>query len=47
MTLAVNQKQLETLVFAQTQGELYLGLTTDESVVSTADNGTNVDNLFQ
>ncbi len=46
MTLAVDQKQLETLVYAQTQGELYLGLLNDQSVVK-ADQGTNTDNLFQ
>jgi pilus assembly protein CpaB len=46
MTLAVDQKQLETLVFAQTQGELYLGLLNDQSEVK-ADQGTNTDNLFQ
>ena len=46
MTLAVTQKQLETLVFAQTQGELYLGLLNDQSTVA-PDNGTNVNNLFQ
>ena len=46
MTLAVDQKQLETLVFAQTQGELYLGLLNDQSVVK-PDQGTNADNLFQ
>jgi pilus assembly protein CpaB len=46
MTLAVDQKQLETLVFAQTQGELYLGLLNDQSDVK-PDAGTNTDNLFQ
>ncbi len=46
MTLAVDQKELETLVFAQTQGELYLGLLNDQSVVK-PDQGTNTDNLFQ
>jgi pilus assembly protein CpaB len=46
MTLAVDQKQLETLVYAQTQGELYLGLLNDQSVVK-PDQGTNTDNLFQ
>jgi pilus assembly protein CpaB len=46
MTIAVDQKQLETLVFAQTQGELYLGLLNDQSVVK-PDQGTNTDNLFQ
>ena len=45
MTIAVTQKQLETLVFAQTQGELYLGLLNDESKVE-PDQGTNADNLF-
>ena len=46
MTLAVDQKQLESLVYAQTQGELYLGLLNDQSVVK-SDQGTNTDNLFQ
>jgi pilus assembly protein CpaB len=45
MTIAVTQKQLETLVFAQTQGELYLGLRNDESNVE-PNQGTNVNNLF-
>jgi hypothetical protein len=45
MTIAVDQKQLETLVFAQTQGELYLGLLNDQSAVK-PDAGTNADNLF-
>jgi len=45
MTIAVTQKQLETLVFAQTQGELYLGLLNDASIVR-PDQGTNADNLF-
>jgi pilus assembly protein CpaB len=45
MTIAVTQKQLETLVFAQTQGELYLGLLNDASEVRTSQ-GTNADNLF-
>jgi pilus assembly protein CpaB len=46
MTIAVSQQQLETLVFAQTQGELYLGLLRDDSIIK-PDTGTNVDNLFQ
>jgi pilus assembly protein CpaB len=46
MTIAVSQQQLETLVFAQTQGDLYLGLLRDDSIVK-PDTGTNVDNLFQ
>ena len=45
MTIAVTQKRLETLVFAQTQGELYLGLLNEASEVR-ADQGTNADNLF-
>lgn len=45
MTIAVTQKQLETLVFAQTQGELYLGLLNDASEIE-PDQGTNADNLF-
>ena len=45
MTIAVTQKQLETLVFAQNQGELYLGLLNDASEVK-PDQGTNADNLF-
>jgi hypothetical protein len=46
MTVAVTQQQLETLVFAQTQGVLYLGLLRDDSLVK-PDTGTNVENLFQ
>ena len=45
MTIAVTQKQLETLVFAQTQGELYLGLL-GEGTKAEPDNGVNADNLF-
>lgn len=45
MTIAVTQKQLEKLVFAQQQGELYLGLLNDASEVR-PDQGTNSDNLF-
>ena len=36
MTIAVTQAQLEKLVFAQTQGELYLGLLNDSSEVDPA-----------
>lgn len=46
MTVAVTQKQLETLVFAQTQGELYLGLLGEGTKVE-PDNGVNADNLFE
>jgi pilus assembly protein CpaB len=45
MTIAVTQKQLEKLTFAQNQGELYLGLLNDASRVE-PDQGTNADNLF-
>ena len=45
MTIAVSQAQLEKLVFAQTQGELYLGLLNDASEVEPG-SGTNADNLF-
>ena len=45
MTIAVSQPQLEKLVFAQTQGELYLGLLNDASEVDPGP-GTNADNLF-
>lgn len=45
MTLAVTQRQLEALVFAQTQGELYLGLLNDNSRVAPGP-GVNADNLF-
>lgn len=45
MTIAVTQAQLEKLVFAQTQGELYLGLLNDASEVDPGP-GTNADNLF-
>lgn len=45
MTIAVTQDQLEKLVFAQTQGELYLGLLNDASEVAPGP-GTNADNLF-
>ena len=37
---------LEALVYAQGQGELYLGLLNNQSVVK-PDQGTNTDNLFQ
>jgi pilus assembly protein CpaB len=46
MTLAVDQQQLEALVYAQKQGELYLGLLNNQSDVK-PDQGTNTDNLFQ
>ena len=42
---AVTQAQLEKLVFAQTQGELYLGLRNDSSEVEPGP-GVNADNLF-
>lgn len=45
MTLAITQRQLEALVFAQTQGELYLGLLNDQSRVVPGP-GVNADNLF-
>ena len=45
MTLAVTQEELETLVFAQTQGDLYLGLLNEASEVGPS-RGINVDNLF-
>jgi pilus assembly protein CpaB len=45
ITIAVTQAQLEKLVFAQTQGELYLGLRTDSSEVKPGP-GVNADNLF-
>jgi pilus assembly protein CpaB len=46
LTLAVTQEELEALVFAQTQGELYLGLRDEASQVGPS-RGVNVDNLFE
>jgi pilus assembly protein CpaB len=46
LTLAVSQEELEALVFAQTQGELYLGLRDEASQVGPS-RGVNVDNLFE
>jgi pilus assembly protein CpaB len=47
LTLAVDQKEAEKLIFGQTQGQLYFGLLTDTSPEITKDAGTNAGNLFQ
>jgi pilus assembly protein CpaB len=47
MTLALTQREAEKLVHAQTLGDLYLGLLSDSSKVSTTDKGVTAKNLFQ
>ena len=46
LTLALTPGDAQRLVFASQQGELYFGLTTDKSGVTTAP-GTTLDNLFR
>jgi pilus assembly protein CpaB len=47
MTLALTQREVEKLVHAQTQGDLYLGLLSDSSKVTERDQGVNSKNLFK
>jgi pilus assembly protein CpaB len=47
MTLALTQREAEKLVHAQTLGDLYLGLLSDSSKVSTTDKGVTAKNLFK
>jgi pilus assembly protein CpaB len=47
MTLALTQRDAEKLVHAQTLGDLYLGLLSDSSKVSTSDKGVNAANLYK
>jgi len=47
LTLAVDQKEAEKVVFAQQEGDLYFGLLTDTSPDITQDAGTSAGNLFQ
>lgn len=47
LTLAVDQKEAEKMVFAQQDGELYFGLLTDTSPEITQDAGTSAGTLFQ
>ncbi|MDP4015077.1 MAG: Flp pilus assembly protein CpaB [Candidatus Nanopelagicales bacterium] len=46
LTLSVNQAQAQKLVFAQTAGDLYFALLTQDSVVSTRTRGVTDKNLF-
>lgn len=45
LTLALDQRDVERLVFASQQGELYLGLLTENSTVAPGD-GVTLDTLF-
>jgi pilus assembly protein CpaB len=47
LTLAVDQKESEKIIFAQDEGSLYFGLLTDTSPEIVKDAGTNAGNLFR
>jgi pilus assembly protein CpaB len=47
LTLGVTQEQAQKIIFAQSQGELYLGLLNADSAVDLAAPGTTSDNLFR
>ena len=46
ITLAVTQEEAEKLIFAQNQGELYLGLLGEGTTVDPGASGVNAGNLF-
>jgi pilus assembly protein CpaB len=46
ITLAVTQEEAEKLIFAQSEGELYLGLLGEGTTVDPAGSGVNAGNLF-
>lgn len=46
LTLAVDQREAQKVVYASQQGQLHLGLLNKNSQVSTTDPGTTAENLF-